>query len=112
MRTGFTARPGRRWPLPPARGPPRGPPPLLLSSPAGGGEPFEAAGLASISMSPAPGLTPQELQIARLAARGLSNREIGDLLFLSHRTVGSTLYHLFPKLGVTPRGQLGGALSR
>jgi DNA-binding CsgD family transcriptional regulator len=85
---------------------------VLLSLPDGDGEPFEAAGLASISLSPAPGLTPQELQIARLAARGLSNREIGDLLFLSHRTVGSHLYHLFPKLGVTTRGQLGGALSR
>jgi DNA-binding CsgD family transcriptional regulator len=85
---------------------------VLLTLPDGDGEPFESAGLTSISMSPAPDLTPQELQIARLAARGLSNREIGDLLFLSHRTVGSHLYHLFPKLGVTTRGQLAGALSR
>ena len=51
-------------------------------------------------------LTPQELQIARLAAEGLSNREIGSRLYLSHRTVGSHLYRVFPKLGITSRGQL------
>ena len=51
-------------------------------------------------------LSPQELQIARLAAEGLSNREIGSRLYLSHRTVGSHLYRIFPKLGVTSRGQL------
>jgi DNA-binding CsgD family transcriptional regulator len=36
----------------------------------------------------------------------LANREIGEQLFLSHRTVGSHLYRMFPKLGVTSRGQL------
>jgi ATP/maltotriose-dependent transcriptional regulator MalT len=51
-------------------------------------------------------LTPQELQIARMAASGLSNREIGQQLYLSHRTVGTHLYHAFPKLGITSRGQL------
>jgi DNA-binding CsgD family transcriptional regulator len=51
-------------------------------------------------------LTPQERQIAQLAAEGLSNRQIGTQLFLSHRTVGSHLYHLFPKLGITTRSQL------
>jgi DNA-binding CsgD family transcriptional regulator len=51
-------------------------------------------------------LTPQELQIAQLAADGLSNREIGERLYLSHRTVGSHLYRLFPKLGITSRTQL------
>jgi DNA-binding NarL/FixJ family response regulator len=56
-------------------------------------------------------LTPQELQIAELAAEGLSNREIGERLYLSHRTVGSHLYRLFPKLGVTSRTQLREALS-
>src|SRR6185295_17983478 len=55
-------------------------------------------------------LTPQELQIARLAAEGLSNREIGSRLYLSHRTVGSHLYRAFPKLGVTSRAQLHTAL--
>ena len=51
-------------------------------------------------------LTAQELQIARMAADGLTNREIGERLYLSHRTVGSHLYRIFPKLGVSSRSQL------
>ncbi|MCZ0983247.1 LuxR C-terminal-related transcriptional regulator [Streptomyces diastatochromogenes] len=51
-------------------------------------------------------LTPQELRVAELAARGLSNREIGDLLGLSPRTIGAYLYRIFPRLGVTARAQL------
>ena len=51
-------------------------------------------------------LTPQELQIAEMAADGLSNREIGQRLYLSHRTVGSHLYRIFPKLGITSRHEL------
>jgi DNA-binding CsgD family transcriptional regulator len=54
-------------------------------------------------------LTPQELQIARLAAEGLSNREIGERLYISHRTVGYHLHRIFPKLGITSRGQLHAA---
>jgi DNA-binding NarL/FixJ family response regulator len=46
-------------------------------------------------------LTPQERQIAVLAAAGLTNKEIGQQLFLSHRTVGAHLYQIFPKLGIT-----------
>jgi DNA-binding CsgD family transcriptional regulator len=55
-------------------------------------------------------LTAQELQIAQLAAAGLSNREIGERLFLSHRTVSTHLYRVFPKLGITSRAELAGAL--
>ena len=57
-------------------------------------------------------LTPQELQIAHLAAVGLSNKQIADRLYMSHRTVGSHLYRIFPKLGVTSRAALSGALPR
>jgi DNA-binding CsgD family transcriptional regulator len=57
-------------------------------------------------------LTPQELQIAELAAQGLSNKEIGVRLYLSHRTVGYHLYRIFPKLGITGRSRLRTALSR
>jgi DNA-binding CsgD family transcriptional regulator len=55
-------------------------------------------------------LSPQELQIATLAASGLSNREIGQRLYLSHRTVASHLYRMFPKLGITSRSQLSAVL--
>ncbi len=40
----------------------------------------------------------------------MTNREIGQQLYLSPRTVGSHLYRLFPKLGVTSRNQLAGVL--
>jgi DNA-binding CsgD family transcriptional regulator len=55
-------------------------------------------------------LSAQELQVAQLAAQGLTNREIGERLYLSHRTVGSHLYRVFPKLGVRSRSQLHEAL--
>ncbi len=55
-------------------------------------------------------LTAQELQIAQLAAQGLSNLEIGHRLYVSHRTVGTHLYRIYPKLGITSRGQLDSVL--
>jgi DNA-binding CsgD family transcriptional regulator len=51
-------------------------------------------------------LTEQELQIACMAAEGLSNREIAQRLYVSHRTVGAHLYRIFPKFGITSRAQL------
>ena len=45
-----------------------------------------------------------------MAAEGLSNREIGHSLYLSHRTIGSALYRVFPKLGITARGELRAVL--
>jgi DNA-binding CsgD family transcriptional regulator len=56
-------------------------------------------------------MTAQEMQIARLAAEGLSNREIGQRLYLSPRTVGSHLYRIFPKLGIRSRSQLATLLA-
>jgi ATP/maltotriose-dependent transcriptional regulator MalT len=55
-------------------------------------------------------LTEQEQQVAALAAQGLSNREIGQRMYISHRTVGSHLYRIFPKLGIASRGQLQAAI--
>ena len=51
-------------------------------------------------------LTPQERQIAMLAAAGLTNKEIGERLVLSHRTVGTHLHRIFPKLGIATRSAL------
>ncbi|ASR38568.1 hypothetical protein BAY61_30255 [Prauserella marina] len=51
-------------------------------------------------------LTPQELRIARLAAQGLTNRDIGTRMYLSPRTVGYHLYKTYPKLGISSRGEL------
>jgi DNA-binding CsgD family transcriptional regulator len=56
-------------------------------------------------------LTPQEQEVALMAASGLTNKQIGQRLFMSHRTVGAHLYHLFPKLGVSTRAGLRDALS-
>jgi ATP/maltotriose-dependent transcriptional regulator MalT len=57
-------------------------------------------------------LTAQELQVAELAAAGLSNKQIGARLYLSHRTVGAHLYRIFPKLGIASRAALRDALTQ
>jgi DNA-binding CsgD family transcriptional regulator len=56
-------------------------------------------------------LTEQEHQIAALAATGMTNKQIGERLFLSHRTVAAHLHRIFPKLGITSRVTLGEALT-
>jgi DNA-binding CsgD family transcriptional regulator len=55
-------------------------------------------------------LTPQEFEIATLAASGMTNKQIAERLFLSHRTVGGHLHRAFPKLGVATRAALRDAL--
>ena len=71
------------------------------------GERTRAPGLSAQNV-----LSAQELQIARLAAEGLSNREIGERLYLSPRTIGSHLYRIFPKLEIISRAQLAARIGQ
>ncbi|MFH9402657.1 AAA family ATPase [Streptomyces sp. NPDC017638] len=73
---------------------------------------LRASGYAkAASAQSSPGsLTAQELQIARLAATGLTNKQIAERLFLSHRTIGTHLYQIYPKLGISSRAALRDAL--
>jgi DNA-binding CsgD family transcriptional regulator len=57
-------------------------------------------------------LTPTERRVAELVARGLSNREVAAELFVSVRTVESTLTRTYAKLGVRSRTELAAGLSR
>ncbi|MFJ8981483.1 ATP-binding protein [Streptomyces sp. NPDC102282] len=79
---------------------------------------LRASGVA-VAVDPVPGptavpvlnaLTAQQLEVAELAASGLSNKEIGERLYLSPRTVSAHLYRVFPKLGITSRSALRDAL--
>ncbi|WP_415842852.1 LuxR C-terminal-related transcriptional regulator, partial [Nocardia ninae] len=73
---------------------------------------LRSAGESSPDRSPdaAERLTPHELSIAHLAAQGLTNREIGQRLYLSHRTVSTHLHRIFPKLGISSRSDLSALL--
>ena len=51
-------------------------------------------------------LTPQELQVARAAGRGLNNLEIAAALFVSRKTVEAHLTRVYSKLGIRSRTEL------
>ncbi|GIH28422.1 putative regulatory protein, LuxR [Acrocarpospora phusangensis] len=57
-----------------------------------------------------PGLTPRQREVAVLAARGLTNREIAERLVLSIRTVANTLYAVYERTGVNDRVALADLL--
>ncbi|GAB2682465.1 helix-turn-helix transcriptional regulator [Kribbella swartbergensis] len=57
-------------------------------------------------------LTAQQLAVARLAAKGITTREIAGILTVSPRTVDTHLRSIFGRLGVTSRRQIGEALER
>ena len=57
-------------------------------------------------------LTPMERRTVGLVAKGLSNREVAQHLFLTVRTVEMHLTHAYRKLGVSSRRELGRALAR
>ncbi len=60
---------------------------------------IEAAGLTPARDSAPCGLTDREIEVLRLAARGLSNRQIAEELVISERTVGHHLAHMYDKIG-------------
>lgn len=63
-----------------------------------------------IALSGAEALTPSERRVAEQAARGLTNREIAETLFVTRKTVESQLGAAYSKLGIRSRAQLAEAL--
>lgn len=53
-----------------------------------------------------PRLSPRETEVARMVARGLSNRVIGESLHLSERTAENHVKHILDKLGFSSRSQI------
>jgi len=62
------------------------------------------------SLAPALSLTGRELEVARLVAEGLSNREVADRLVVSERTVDNHVYRIFRKLGIRSRNEVAALL--
>ena len=51
------------------------------------------------------GLTPREVEVLRLLARGLSNKEIAEQLVISRKTAGSHIEHIYAKIGASNRAR-------
>jgi DNA-binding NarL/FixJ family response regulator len=51
-------------------------------------------------------LSPRELEVARLVARGLTNKQIGETLYVSERTAENHVQHILVKLGFSNRSQI------
>jgi DNA-binding NarL/FixJ family response regulator len=62
-----------------------------------------AAGHAVKKVDRAHGLTDREVDVLRLLARGLTNKEIATALDISTKTAGHHVQHIFEKVGVTTR---------
>jgi non-specific serine/threonine protein kinase len=82
--------------------------PVAVVSPEAQGE---SAGAAAPARQPA-GLTPRELEVAQLVARGLTNRQIADRLVLSERTIEGHVERIRGKLGVRSRTQIAASIIR
>lgn len=82
--------------------------PLLLRQ---AREQLRATGEAFGEEAPAPGLTPQQEQIARLVAEGATNREIAQRLYISPRTVEHHLRNVFRQLQIRSRVELAQRIS-
>ncbi len=52
------------------------------------------------------GLSPREFEIARLTCRGMSNKEIAQVLEISHHTVSTHMRRVFDKLRINRRAKL------
>jgi DNA-binding NarL/FixJ family response regulator len=57
-------------------------------------------------------LSPEQLEVTRLVCKGLTDKQIGDRLHLSPRTVQGRLQRIFKALGTSSRTQLVAAVAR
>lgn len=62
--------------------------------------------LTPATASPAVPVSPRQLEIATLVAEGLTDREIGERLAISHRTVSNTLANIYSGIGKSSRAYL------
>jgi len=68
-------------------------------------EQLRAAELRPTSAARSP-LSPREVEVARLVARGLTNKQIGEALYVSERTAENHVQHILVKLGFSSRSQI------